>query len=288
MKKQILIVMLLIFFTGCISLNKGYRSFYKQVSPINYEQTKIGEVDVFNYDGLAIEDVYNLLYKGDFEIIGRSDFRGGYEKAGYGLKILASQKGADLVLTSISNEKATPYTYSYSTPTSQTSYVTNASGQNLGTITSYGYTNQTETGTAYTYEHRSIFLKNKKGIPKYWNQTEKDYIAKGVSKYDGIWSSNNNIKLKIYKTGNAVIGVLAERYQSLSLSERSCEKGEIKFIFDLKTLQGLWFMNDKTPMPTKLEMDENNYLSIKIPTDQFPIKLARLSDTNEVKVITDK
>jgi hypothetical protein len=86
----VIICVLTVLVSGCVSTTLGYKQFYTNESPMTYEPTS--SLYVFEYHGCNIEEIYKLFFD-DMFIIGRSSFNGPYEDP-EGSREYAESRGA--------------------------------------------------------------------------------------------------------------------------------------------------------------------------------------------------
>lgn len=273
-------ILVLITTIGCTTLSSSYKKNYIQVSPIQYPpKEKTTEVSYFHYHGINIDDIYKIVFGNDYEIIGTSNFTGPYQDINLVLKDHSARIGADVVLYSAMNPTAKQVMYTYSVPTTTTSTVKDQFGWNRGTIKTEGTAQQVGSKTVVDFDQKALFLKNKTNLTKIWELKESDIKHENTSKFDGIWSTNIGYEIKIYRSGNRIVGVLNKDITSNNPFPIGPKwfKGDIKFIVEnTNDLIGLYFKEDKAPVPTKITIDENGYLNFEVITIKEPIKMARI------------
>jgi len=221
-------LILVLFLTGCSS--NEYNKFYTQTAPFKYSKTT--NPKLFSYTNTDLDDLYKKYYY-DYVIIGKSSFNGIYKNPKVSISV-AKKIGADVVLTT------SKYT------TSQTSYVP------LTTATSYSSTTTILPVTHHRYDQTGMYLKKMSSGSPLWEKTSSDYHRNGQSLYDGKWI-NEFYKVEVYTSNDKIVGVIMEKTKK----RVGWDVGDVKFIFDRKTGEGLYFYENKLPSVSKISI--NNF-----------------------------
>jgi hypothetical protein len=218
---------------GCAVNN--YKKFYNQEAPFKYSRTT--NPKLFAYNNVDLDDFYKKYYT-DYIIIGKSSFNGGYSNPKDSISV-AQKIGADVVLIT------SKYT------SSQTSYVP------LTTTSTYGSTTTILPITHQLYDQTAMFLKKMTSGSQFWQKTSIDYNRNGRSPYDGSWL-NEFYKIEVYTSDNKIVGVITEKPKKRA----GWNIGDVKFVFDKKTMEGIYFYEDRTPTMSKISLNQFGHLVV--------------------------
>ena len=239
---------------GCSSL---HQNFYSQVAPSKYPPTET--VYVFEYENLRLKEVYDLLFS-DFLIIGKSGFIGPYQSANVAIPF-AKSIGADVVVSTTQFSETQTSVMPLTTPTTNvTNYSGNVGGvPTYGTSTSFGTTTTMIPITISRYDQNAYFLKNVNNVRPLWEKTASDYPVTNTDPLSGTWASEGYVLNVYVSTGNLVASIV----QSLR-PETPWKSGDIKFVFNKKSLTGVYLLGNKTPQPATASINKFGHLEIKL------------------------
>lgn len=254
--------------SGCVG--PGYKQFYQQVAPTTYPQTK--RVLVFKYSE-DLDDIYKHLYS-DWLIIGRSDFVGPYENPdmakGRGMSL-----GADIIIASANYAESRTGSMTLTTPTVTTSQVSGytPNGYVSGTVTTYGTQSKQVPITVERYNQSLFFLKNVNNQKPIWEKTKTDFLLSSDHVIAGRWK-NKDYEIEVFQSDADIVGFLI----STPKKEPAWKQGELKFIFNSSSGNGIFLRKSKAPSTGKFGVNKFGHLEVKHQESEAPISFMRVSE----------
>lgn len=267
--KRILVLFLVIIIQSCTS---GHQKYYTQISPTKYPPTE--SVMNFSYLNVNLNEIYNLLFS-DFLIIGSSNFIGSYDSP-ESSESFAKSIGTDVFLASLQFGGTTTSLIPLMTPTTNTTYISGYSGASSfnGKITSFGTRTTAIPIVTVNFKQSGLYLKNINNIMPIWERTEVQYPKTEKSELEGLWL-NENYKINTYKSGEQLVAFTAEKPKV----NENWDKGQLKFVYNLKTGIGTYLMASKAPMPAKFQLNKFGHIEVNLVTTKDSFSFARPKET---------
>ncbi|WP_417764950.1 hypothetical protein [Shewanella chilikensis] len=264
--KTIFSTLVLALLSGCTI---GHKQFYDQVAPSKYPPTS--KVMVFEYSNVDLNEIYDLLFS-DFLVIGKSGFNGPYENPSQSIGF-AKSIGADVFITSSQfNETKTSF-MNLSTPTNSTTYINaySGSGSVYGTATTYGTKTTTVPISVDRYDQDGMYLKNVNDISPLWERTKQQYKETNNNDMSGSWK-NESYRIALYQSGDQMVAFVSE----VLGGDKTWLKDQLKMVYGVESGVGIYLMGDKTPIPSKFEVNKFGHLEVTLLTNSEKFTFAKM------------
>jgi hypothetical protein len=267
MNRIFVVITIALMLSGCAIV--GHKTFYSQRAPMKFPPTS--NVTIFEYSNVEIEEIYNLLFS-DFLVIGESAFIGAYEPPSRSASY-AKSIGADVFITTSQFSETKTSFMSLNTPTTTTTYVSGYNGNGLvyGTATTYGTQTNVVPISVNRYNQDGMYLKNVDVTNPLWVRTRSQYEVTGINDLSGVWQ-NESYQIEILQSGEQLVAFIT----SILDGDKSWSKEQLKMIFGIESGVGIYLMGNKTPMPSKFQLNRFGFLEVTLLTNSETFSFARV------------